>query len=330
MMARTLRLFAGLSLALIAAPLTGEAQTPPGKVWRIGLLSSASAAAYGQRVEAIRRGLGDLGYVEGKNLVIEYRWAEGRYDRLPDLAAELVRLKVDLIITHGTPGSLAAKRATTTIPIVMAVAGDVVTTGLVASLARPGGNLTGSTFFFPEINAKRLELLTEALPGAKRLAALVNPDNPVHATAFKAMEQMATSLKVGLQAAEARRPDELPGAFSAMVRRQTDGVVVVDDAMLNSSVRQVADLAAKHRLPSIGLREHVEVGGLLAYGGGSSPEMWRRAAVFVDKIFKGAKPGELPIEQATRFELVINLMTAKTLGLTIPPAVLARADEVLQ
>jgi putative ABC transport system substrate-binding protein len=157
----------------------------------------------------------------------------------------------------------------------------------------------------------------------------VNPDNPVHATALKAMEQMATSLKVDLRAAEARRPDELAAAFAVMVRRQTEGLVVVDDAMLNSSVRQVADLAAKHRLPSIGLREHADVGGLLAYGGGS-PEMWRRSAVFVDKIFKGANPGELPIEQATRFELVINLTTAKTLGLTIPPAVLARADEVIQ
>jgi putative ABC transport system substrate-binding protein len=218
MTARALRLLAGLGLALLIVPLASEAQAPSGRVWRIGLLSSAAAAAYGQRVEAIRRGLGDLGYVEGKNLVIEYRWAEGRYERLPDLAAELVRLKMDLIITHGTPGSLAAKQATTTIPIVMAVTGDVVTTGLVASLARPGGNMTGSTFFFPEINAKRLELLAEALPGAKRVAALVNPENRVHATALRAMEVVASSLKVELQPVEARRPDDLPGAFRTMVR----------------------------------------------------------------------------------------------------------------
>jgi ABC-type uncharacterized transport system substrate-binding protein len=320
--------FVAGSLALLAAPLAAEAQ-PAGKVWRIGILSAASSSTYGHRVEALRRGLGDLDYAEGKNLVIEYRWAEGRYDRLPDLAADLVRLKVDLIVTHGTPGSLAAKQVTTTIPIVMAVTGDVVATGLVASLARPGGNITGSTFFFPEINAKRLELLTEALPGARRMAALVNPNNPAHATALKAMELTATSLKVDLQVAEVRRPDEFPGAFSAMVRRRVDGVVVVDDAMTNASVRQVADPAVKNRLPSIGLREYVDVGGLLAYGGGS-PEMWRRAAVFLDKILKGAKPGELPIEQTTRFELGINLKTAKALALTIPPSVLARADEVIE
>jgi putative ABC transport system substrate-binding protein len=329
MMARTLRLTGAVGLALVATPLTGEVQASADKVWRVGLLSSASAAAYGQRVEALRQGLADLGYVEGKNLVFVYRWADGQYVRLPELAAELIRLKVDLIVTHGTPGSLAAKRATTAIPVVMAVTGDVLTTGLVASLARPGGNLTGLTFFFPEINAKRLELLTEALPGARRIAALVNPNNPVHATALKAMNLTAQSLKVELQATEVRKADDVPGAFSTMVTRRVDGVVVVDDAMMNTRVRQIADLAVKHRLPSIGLREHVDAGGLLAYGGGS-PDMWRRAAVFVDKIFKGAKPGELPIEQATRFEFVVNLKTAKALGLTIPPSVLARADEVIQ
>jgi putative ABC transport system substrate-binding protein len=328
MTTRVFLLTPGLGLALLCASIASEAQ-PEGKVWRIGLLSSASPAAYSQRVDALRQALGDLGYVEGKNLVIESRWADGQYARLPELAAELIRLKVDLIVTHGTPGSLAAKRATTTIPVVMAVTGDVLTTGLVASLARPGGNLTGLTFFFPEITAKRLELLIEALPGARRVAALVNPNNPVHATAVNAMNLTAQSLKVELQATEVRKADDIPGAFSAMVRRRVDGMVVVDDAMINANVRQVTDLAVKHRLPSIGLREHVDMGGLLAYGGGS-PEMWRRAATFLDKIFRGANPGELPIEQATRFEFVVNLKTAKAFGLTIPPAVLARADEVIQ
>jgi ABC-type uncharacterized transport system substrate-binding protein len=317
-----------LALGMLVAPLATEAQ-PAGKVWRIGYLGAATASAHAGYVEAFRLGLRDHGYVEGRNLVIEYRWAEGKYDRLPDLAADLVRLKVDLIVTHGTPGSLAAKHATTTIPIVMTLSGDAVATGLVASIARPGGNITGSTFFFPDLNAKRLELLTEALPGARRMAALVNPDNPAHAVALKAMELMAKALKVDLQVAEARGPQDFSSIFSAMVKRRVDAVAVLDDPMLIANARQIADLAVKNRLPTIGFRENADAGGLMSYAVNFT-DFWRRAATFVDKILKGAKPGELPIEQATKIELVINMRTAKALGLTIPPSLLLRADQVIE
>jgi putative ABC transport system substrate-binding protein len=317
-----------LALILLAAPLVGEAQ-PQAKVHRLGFLGGASPAGYAHLVEALRQGLRDLGYVEGKNLAVEYRWAEGKYDRLPDLAAELVRLKVDLMVTHGAPGSLAAKQATTTIPIVMAIVGDAVATGLVTSIARPGGNITGSTFFFPELNAKRVELLKEAVPRAMRMAALANRDNPGARPSLDMMEQIAKSLKVELQSVGVGGPDDFPDAFSAMVKSRIDGVVVIDDGMLIANARQVADLATKHRLPTIGFREYADAGGLLAYAV-NFPAIWRRAAVFVDKILKGAKPSELPIEQATRFEFVINLKTAKALGLTIPQSVLLRADEVIE
>jgi putative ABC transport system substrate-binding protein len=277
----------------------------------------------------LRQGLRDLGYVEGKNLTIEYRWAEDRYERLPGLAAELVALKVDVLVTHGTPGSRAARQATATIPIVMAISGDAVATGLVTSIARPGGNLTGSTFFFPELNAKRLELLKEALPRASRIAALGNADNPSLAPALKALESMARSLKVDLEAVQVRRPEELAGAIPAMVKRGIDGVVLVDDPMLIANTRQLADLAAKHPIPVIGFTEYAHAGGLMSYGVNLA-ESWRRAAVFVDKILKGAKPGDLPIEQATRFDFAVNLATARTLGLTIPQLLLIRADEVIR
>jgi ABC-type uncharacterized transport system substrate-binding protein len=322
------RTFIASAVSVLAAPLGAEAQ-PQAKVHRLGFLGGASPAGYAHLVEALRQGLHDLGYVEGKNLAIEYRWAEGKYDRLPDLAAELVRLKVDLIVTHGAPGSLAAKQATPTIPIVMAIVGDVVATGLVTSIPRPGGNITGSTFFFPELSAKRVELLKEAVPRTTRIAALTNRDNPGARPSLDAMEPIAKSLKVELQTVGVRGPDDFPDAFSAMVKGRVDGIVVIDDGMLIANARQVADLAAKHRLPTIGFREYADAGGLLAYAV-NFPAIWRRAAVFVDKILKGAKPGELPIEQATRFEFVVNLKTAKALGLTIPPSVLARADEIIQ
>ncbi len=322
------KLVAALTLALFAVPLAADAHQA-GKVHRIGYLGATTASAHVRYVEAFRLGLRDLGYVEGKNLAIEYRWAEGKYDRLPNLAAELVRMKVDLIVTHGTPGSLAAKHATTTIPIVMALSGDAVATGLVASIAQPGGNITGSNFFFPELNAKRLELLTEALPAARRMAALVNPHNPAHTLALKAMESMATARKVQLQVAEVRGPQDFPGIFSAMVKGRIDAMSVLDDPMLIANAPQIADLAARNRLPIIGFREIADAGGLIAYAV-NFPAAWRRAAVFVDKIFKGAKPGELPIEQATQFEFVVNLKTAKALGVTIPPTLLLRADQVIE
>jgi putative ABC transport system substrate-binding protein len=319
---------AALPLALLAAPLATHAQST-GKVFRIGFLGTASVSAHGNLVEAFRQGLRDHGYIEGHNLAIDYRWAEGQYERLSGLAAELLQLNIDLIVTHGTPGTLAAKRATTTVPIVMAISGDAVATNLVASIARPGGNITGSTFFFPELIAKRLELLSEALPRASRLVALANPDNASAHPALKALDLRARTLKIAFQTVQVRRPDDFRDALAAIARQRADGVVVVDDAMIRAHVREIADLANKNRLPSIGMRDYAEAGGLLAYAADESA-LWRRAAVFVDKIFKGARPGDLPIEQAARFEFLINLKTAKALGLTIPPAVLARADEVIQ
>jgi len=322
------RFLAMVGGSLLAAPLVTHAQQP-GRVHRIGYLGVTTASSYARHVEALRLGLRDLCYVEGKNLDIEYRCAEDKYDRLPDLAAELVRTKVDLIVTHTTPGTLAAKHATTTIPIVMALSGDAVATGLVASIARPGGNITGSSFFFPELNAKRLELLTEVRPAARRMAALVNPDNPAHTLALKARESLATVLKVELEVVEVRARQDVSDIFSAMLKRRVEAISVLDDPMLIANARQIADLAVSTRLPTIGFREIVDAGGLIAYSV-DFPAAWRRAAVFVDKILKGAKPAELPVEQPTKFELVINLKTANALALTVQPSLLQRADQVIE
>ena len=316
------------ALALIAAPLPAVAQQAA-KVPSVGFLGVASAAATARRVEAFRLGLRGSGYTEGKNVVIEFRWADGNYDRLPDLAAELVRLKVDVLVTSGTPGTLAAKRATTAIPIVMAVAGDAVATGLVASLAQPGGNVTGSTVFGPEIVVKRMELLKAVMPRLARTAFLFNPDNPASVTENKEIESAARSMKLEISYFKARKPAEFDAAFTAMAKIHADGVVVTDDAMLNSNFRRIAEIAGQKRLPSAGNTDLAEAGALIGYGV-NVPEMYRRAAYFVDRILKGAKPGALPVERATKIDLVINLKTAKTLGLTIPPSVLGRADEVIR
>jgi putative ABC transport system substrate-binding protein len=282
-----------------------------------------------QNVDALRAGLRDLGYVEGQNLVIEFRWAEGNYQRLPELAAELVRLKPDVIVTHGTPGTLAAKRATTTIPIVMAVVGDALITDVVSSLARPGGNITGLTFFNPELGAKRLELLKEAFPRSRRVAALVNPGNPMARLIVQGMEAPAGSLAIELKIFEARTPAEFENAFSAMAERGVDAVTVIDDPMFIAHAGTISRIATTRRLPLVGFRDIADAGGVLAYGV-RWHEMYRRAAVFVDKILKGANPGDLPIEQATRFNLVVNLKAAKALGIEVPPTLLARADEVIE
>jgi ABC-type uncharacterized transport system substrate-binding protein len=327
MMDRRRFLLTSLAGAL-AAPLAAEAQQPA-KVAHIGFLGATSASAWASQVAALRAGLRDLGYMEGLNLVIEFRWAEGKYDRLPDLAAELVRLRVDLLLTYGTPGTLAAKRATTTIPIVMVHSGDALATGLVASLSRPGGNITGSTFFVPELMAKRLELLKETVPRVTEVAVLLNPDNSMKGPVFKAMENTATSLKVALHPFEVRGPSEFDSIFSAMAKRRVDAVVILEDAVFVTNTRAIAKLAAKVRLPSAGFTEFAQAGGLIGYGV-NYLEMYRRAAVFVDKTLKGAKPGELPVEQATKFEVVANTKTAKALGLTIPPSLLARADQVIE
>jgi putative ABC transport system substrate-binding protein len=314
-------------LGLLAAPPPAEPQAP-GKAHRIGFLGASTLAQYRGQIEALRTGLRDLGYVEGRNVVIEYRWAEGRYDRLPALAAELVRLGVEVIVTHGTPGSLAAKRATTTIPIVMAVVGNPVEDGLVASFARPGGNLTGSSFFYPELNAKRVELLKEAFPHVTRVAVLSNPDNPANTSALRTVEERAQALGLKTWVMRVRRLDELNAGFTA-AKVQADAVTVLDDGLFIANPDRIADLAKAHRLPSIGFGEYGQAGGLLAYAV-DFPDMWRRSMVLVDRILRGAKPRDLPILQATRFELTVNLRTARDLGLTLPPSFLARADRTIE
>ena len=317
-----------LALAVLAAPLAADAQQQA-KVARIGVLGQPTASTYATRIEAFRQGLRELGYVEGQNIAIEYRWAEGRYERLPGLAAELVRLKVDVIVTHGTPGTRAAQQATTTIPIVMAQSGDAVRAGLIASLARPGGNITGSIIIAPEVNAKRLELLKEAVPRIRRVTAFLNPDTRQSDLVFKQMELTARALGIEVRPAWVRQRDDLGRTFSVLVRARSDGLVIEDDATLASLARPIADLAAKYRLPRATSLDHVETASLLSYGA-SFTDLWRRAAIFVDKILKGAKPADLPVEQPTKFELVVNLKTAKALGLTIQRSVLIRADRVIQ
>jgi putative tryptophan/tyrosine transport system substrate-binding protein len=311
-----------------AWPLVARAQQPA-KIPRIGYLSPAFANTHVTRVEAFRGGLSDLGYLEGRNIVIEYRWAEGRYDWLPELAAELVHLKVDVIVTFGTPGILAAKGATTTIPIVMASSGDAEATGLVAGISRPGGNVTGLTFFNPELAAKRLEMLKEAVPHLVDVAILTNPDNPVNAAIAPVMKLVARSLGLELHQFEARGPGEFGIAISAVTARRMGGLIVIDDTMLIVNAKAIADLTVQQRLPSIGFIEFALAGGLMAYGVKIS-DMHRRAAAFVDRILKGAKPGDLPVERSTKFEVVVNLKTAKALGVTLPVSILLRADEVIE
>ena len=320
---------AGTGAVVLAAPLAAEAQ-PAGKVTRIGVLEPTSMALNAANLDAFRQGLRELGYVEGQNFVFEYRSADGRSERFPDLAAELVRLKVDVILTRGTPAVIAAKNATRTIPVVMAASGDPVLSGIVASLARPGGNVTGLSAIVGEVSGKRLELLREVIPGVSRIVGLFNMSNPIDALQWKETEIAASSLRVQLQLLDVRKPGDVGRAFDAATKQRAGALVVGVDALTWANRRSIVDLAAKNRLPAIyAAREFVDAGGLIAYGV-SYPHLYRRAASFVDKILKGAKPADLPIEQPTEFELVINLKTAKALGLTIPQSLLARADEVIQ
>jgi putative tryptophan/tyrosine transport system substrate-binding protein len=314
--------------AAVGWPLAARAQAPA-KVFRLGFLGPASPSATAPWVDALRAGLDDLGYHEGKNILFEFRWAEGNDDRLPDLAVDLARLNVDVLVTYGTPGTRAAKQATTTIPIVMAVSGDAVATGLIVSLARPGTNITGSTIFNPELCSKRLELLKEALPHTRRVAILLNPDNPVSGPNLQAAELTARSLGLELQQFEVRASNEIASAFSEMASTPIDAVSIFEDAVLFANTRSIADHASAQRLPSIGYLDLAVAGGLVAYGVNLT-DIFRHAAVFVDKILRGAKPSQLPVEQPTRFKLVLNLKTAKALGLEVPPTLLARADEVIE
>ena len=315
---------------LLAAPLAAEAQQA-GKVHRIGYLTGGLSTDRPHLIEAFRQGLRELGWVEGQNIIIEYRYAEGRFDRLPDLAAELVRLKVDIIVALATPASAAAKNATGTIPIVGISLGDPVGTGLIASLARPGGNVTGVSYSVGvETIGKGLELFKEIVPNVRRVAILSNPGNPLYAPAVRDVKVAARSLGVQLQLLEARGPTEFDGAFAAMAKERVGGLLVVADTMFNLHRARLVELAAKSRLPAAyGTRDAVEAGGLMSYGP-SLPDLFRRGATYVDKVLKGAKPADLPVEQPTKFELVINLKTAKALGLTIPPSLLGRADEVIE
>ena len=319
-----------LTLALLAAPLAAETQPAP-EVYRIGLLGgSPPSDPSGRFWEGFFQGLRDLGYVEGKNILFEGRWYGERTERLPALAAELVRLKVDVIVAGAAPAPEAAQRATSTIPIVFTSHPDPVGSGLVSSLARPGRNVTGLSSLTRELVGKQLQLLKEALPGISRVALLSNPTVPSNALLAKEAEVAARSLKVQLQVLEARAPGDFASAFSAMRKDRAGALIVLTSSMFFAERSRIAELAAQNRLPSLyGSKEWAEAGGLMTYG--TSPrESWRRAATYVDKILKGAKPGDLPIEQPTKFEVVINLKTAKALGLTIPQSLLQRADQVIE
>ena len=322
-------LLAALGGAAAAWPLAARAQQP-GKVYRIGYITAGAANSAPHLLSAFHDALEALGWMEGKNVVYEDRYAENRLDRLSEVAAELVRLKVDVIVTGGTLAPLAAKQATATIPIVMTAAGDPLGSGLVASLARPGGNVTGLSLMAPDLAGKRLELLEEVLPGLSRVAVLWNAANPYPALVFKETQHAAQTLRIEVQSLEVRSPDDLDSALDAAIRQRANALITVEDPLTVVHRQQIADFAAKNRLPSIhGFREFVDAGGLLSYGTNLA-DLYRRSAGYVDKIIRGAKPADLPVEQPTKFELVINLKTAKAVGITVPPTLLARADEVIE
>jgi putative tryptophan/tyrosine transport system substrate-binding protein len=312
-----------------AWPLAAHAATGQGSPHRIGFLGLISPSSHASRVAALRAGLRDLGWVEGQNILIEFRWAEGNYDRLPALAEELVRLNVDVLVTHGAAGALAAKNASSTVPIVITAVGDMLALGLVSSLSRPGGNITGSSLFVAEHTAKRLELIKEAVPSLTKVAVLLNPANAATQFVLSETEGVAKASNVELRAFEARQPSDFERVFAAMANQQIDALVIHEDTMLNANASALAVFAAVRRLPSCGFPEFVRSGGLLAYGINFA-HMDYRAAAFVDKILKGAKPGDLPVERSTKFNVIVNLQTAKALGITLPTSILLRADEVIE
>jgi putative ABC transport system substrate-binding protein len=317
-----------MASATAVRPLGAPAQQSE-KVYRVGVLNAGAVGI--PRLAAISRDAFEkLGWIEGKNITFEYRYAENHPDRLPELAAELVRLEVDVIMAGGTLAPLAAKRATTTIPIVMTTAGDPLGVGLVSSLARPGGNVTGLSFMAPDLAGKQLQLIKEVLPRLSRVAILWDAANPYPALVFEETQRAAQTLGIEVQSLEVRGPDDFDGAFEAAKRGQPDALITVGDPLMTEFRKQISDFASTYRLPAMyGLREYVEAGGLMSYGASIS-DLVRRAAGYVDKILRGAQPGDLPVEQPTKFELVINLKTANELGLTIPPLVLALADEVIE
>ena len=313
--------------SLLAMPFASHAQTPA-KVWRIGMLETTSTTLNAANLEAFRQGLRELGYAEGRNLIIEYRSTDGRIERFVDLAAELVGMKVDLIVARQTAAAIAAKNATLTIPVVMTAMGEPLL--VVASLAHPGGNVTGLSSVTVDIESKRLGLLRELVPGSTRIAALYNMSSPTNPGQWQQIEMAARSMGIQAQLLDVRKPEDLGPAFDATIRQRIDGLIVGQDGLLQANRKLIVDLAAKHRLPSIyRAMEFIEAGGLMAYGP-NYPDLYRRAATYVDKILKGAKPGDLPVEQPTKFELIINLKAAKALGITVPQSLLLRADEVFQ
>lgn len=315
--------------AFVVAPLAAVAQQPGAKIWRIGFLGISHASGYVKELGWVREGLRDLGYVEGRNLAIEFRWAENSTDRLNANAAEFVALKVDAILTHALPGVAAAARATSTIPIVMADGGDPVAAGFARSLAKPGGNVTGTFSFIPEETGRRLQLLKEVLPRIKRVAFLASAMDQFIAAKRSALEAAAAALKVEVQEFPVREVADLPEAFNAMTVARMEAVIMNTEPWLNSQPGATAILAASKRLPAIGFAAFADAGGLLGYGA-NRPALYGRAGHFLDQIFKGAKPADIPFERASKFDLVVNLKTAKSIGVAIPQAVRLRADRVIE
>jgi putative tryptophan/tyrosine transport system substrate-binding protein len=312
---------------LLVLSIHVDAQQSP-KVYRIGMLVSGSVATHGRRIDAFRQGLRELGYVEGKNIIIEYKYAEGKRERFAELAADMVRLSPDVIYVSSTGFTEAAKKATSTIPIV-STGGDLVGAGLVSSLARPGGNVTGSTNISPDVSGKRLELLKDAVPKIKRVAVLYHP-NPSDEDEVKQAELAARAIGLTLLPVPARAYNEFGGAFDTMKRENADALMIIQGSLNNSHIKQLAQLALANRLPSISEAPDYAYNGCMMSYGANLDDLWRRGAIFVDKILKGRKPAELPVEQPTKFDFVINLKTAKQIGFTIPPNVLARADTVIK
>ena len=320
-----------IALGAVALAWTGavRAQAPP-PVRRIGLLSGSSPSANAPSYQAFQLGLRDLGWIEGKNISIEYRYAEGRHDRFPDLAADLVRLKVEVIVTTATSDTLAAQKATRAIPIVMVAGGDPVASGLVESLARPGGNVTGLSQMLQELSGKRLALLKEMVPELSRVAVLWNPQSASATLNWKENQQPARQLGIQLHSLEVRTPEELDKAFEAATKARAGALAILPDPVISTNLKRIVAFAAKSRLPSIyQTSEFADAGGLATYGPDRA-DLFRRAATYVDKILKGTKPGDLPVDQPTKLELVVNLKTAKALGITIPQSVLFRADRVIE
>ena len=313
--------------AAVAWPVSGRAQQP-GKVYRVGFLWD-SPAVFAEAIEAFRRGLRDLGWIEGRNIAIEYRWTEGRPERMRELAEELVRLKVDIIVVPSSIYTEAAKRATSTIPIICVSHAAPVESGHVVSLARPGGNITGLSIMLPETSVKTMELLKEAVPTLSRLAVVWDPATPSHGPGLKAVKAAGPALGLRIQSVPVRSATEYDSAFTAIVGERADAVLMLTTPLYIAGAGRLAELAIKHRLPLFGPREFAKAGGLLSFGP-NRVDLFRRGAIYVDKVLKGANPADLPVEQPTKFELLINLKTAKLLGLTVPPSLLARADEVIE